>query len=63
MSTYSDVQSASKMVSLTDYFSSVSTEDYMSLLPSDPRSERRRLSSELWQDPLGKHPLESDGQV
>ena len=35
----------------------------MSLLPSDQWNERRRLSSELWGDPLGKHPLESNGQV
>ena len=33
-----------------------------SLLPSDPRNERRP-SSDLWGDPLGKCLLESDGQV
>ena len=63
MSTYSRVQSASEIVSLTDYF--ISTEDYVtaSFRSVDEWNERRRLSSELWQDPLGKHPLESDGQV
>ena len=35
----------------------------MSLLPSDPWNERRRLSCELWGDPLGKRSLESDGQA
>ena len=63
MSTYSRVQSASEMVSLTDYFTLVLVQRTMSLLPSDQWNERRRLSSELWGDPLGKHPLESDGQV